>query len=457
MLTSRTVTNTRIVAVGNVAATAVLLLAAGLIKPTVDEPTAAAVLLAFALISELISVPVAVGRLSGSFGAVLAIAWISGPAAGVAAAIVVTVAEALAHRTRLASTAVNVAGMSAGALVAGTIVAAAAALGADARVEALALTYFAAYMAAISVEFCWVYSFDLGDDVDRLTVMARGVLVPLLPQFACMACVTAAMPLLYDRFGTWALTLVFTVLLSFQSLVRALLLSRRRAEQLDDSVRELADREQALERLSFGALRALVQSVNLRDRMTARHSGAVARYARETARELGLDVTDQETVHMAGLLHDVGKHIFDDAILKGDSRLTDDQFELVKQHPAVGAELVRGLPGYEEVSRIVRHHHERVDGRGYPDGLAGEDIPLLSRCISVADTYDVMTSRDSYRKPVPRAEAINELRRVAGSQLDARCVDAFITALARTGMQFDHDASDEEFHRQLTWRERRAA
>lgn len=447
------------VAGANILITVAVVAFAMAIDPTLGPLAPALCLLAFAIASEFVSVPIAAGRLSGCFGAVLAIGWISGPALGVLAAIVVTLVEARRHGTRRASIAVNVAGLAVAALLAGTAAHLAQVRGVDAADATFALVCFAAYMAAICVEFWWVFSADLGDDLEPLGVMTRHILVPLLPQFACMACVTAALPMLYSQFGTTALLLVFTVLLSFQSLVRALLLSRQRADQLDESVREIAERERALERLSFGALRALVQSVNLRDRMTARHSGAVARYAREIARELGLDEREQETVHMAGLLHDVGKHIFTDAILTGGSKLTDEQFELVKQHPGVGAELVRGMPGYERVSDIIRHHHERIDGRGYPDGLAGEEIPLLSRCISVADTYDVMTSRDSYRRPVSRQEAIAELRRVSGAQLDAAVVDAFIRALERTDVRFDH-GSAEDLERQLavdSWRQRRAA
>ena len=117
--------------------------------------------------------------------------------------------------------------------------------------------------------------------------------------------------------------------------------------------------------------------------------------------------------------HDVGKHILDDAILKGDTKLDDEQWEFVKRHPEEGARIVRLLEGQEAVAEIIHAHHERIDGRGYPRRLAGEEIPRLSRMISIADTYDVMTARDSYRDPVSSAEAIAELRRVSGAQLDA--------------------------------------
>lgn len=448
MPVTRHIHTTSRVAITNIIVTLALLAASALAGPTIDHPVPAALLLAFAAISELISVPLAKGRLSGCFGAVLVVAWMSGPLAGAIAAILVTLIDAVKHRSDLARAAVNTTGLALAATAAGAMSTIAATNGIGLDDGWFAVVCFGSYLVAICLEFWWVYSFDLGDGVDRLTKMTREVLLPLMPQFACMACVTAAVPLLYAQLGALALLLVFIVLLSFQSLVRELLISRRRAERLDESVREIAEREAAFEKLSFGALRALVQSINLRDRMTARHSGAVAKYAREIARELGCSEQDLELVHMAGLLHDVGKLIFDDAILTGTQRLTDEQFEIVKRHPGVGAELVRGMPGYEQVSDIIRHHHERIDGRGYPDGLAGDDIPLLSRCISVADTYDVMTARDSYRKPVPRADAIAELRRVSGAQLDGTVVEAFVDVLARTDLSFDH-ASSTDFARQL--------
>ena len=133
---------------------------------------------------------------------------------------------------------------------------------------------------------------------------------------------------------------------------------------------------------------------------------------------LGLSEREQELIHTAGLLHDIGKFIFPDSILFADRKLTDEEWEIVKRHPEQGAKLVRRIEGYGPVADIILGHHERIDGRGYPHGLGGEEIPLGSRIIAVADTYDVMTARDSYREPVSSEEAIAELRRVAGAQLD---------------------------------------
>ena len=153
--------------------------------------------------------------------------------------------------------------------------------------------------------------------------------------------------------------------------------------------------------------------------MTARHSAAVARYSREIARELGLSDREQDVVHTAALLHDIGKFIFPDSILFADRKLSPEDLEIVRRHPEQGARLVARIDGYGPVAEIILAHHERIDGNGYPNGLVGEQIPLAARIISVADTYDVMTSRDSYRRPVSSREAIEELRRVSDKQLDA--------------------------------------
>ena len=158
----------------------------------------------------------------------------------------------------------------------------------------------------------------------------------------------------------------------------------------------------------------------------AGHSTSVARYARELAVAAGASWDEQQAAHTVGLLHDIGKVILPDSILHAERELSEQDWELVRRHPAAGAEIVGRVPGHEEVAGAILRHHERVDGTGYPDGLSGDDIPWISRVISVADTYDVMTARDSYNRPKPVAAAVAELHRVAGSQLDAQLVGTFV-------------------------------
>ncbi len=200
--------------------------------------------------------------------------------------------------------------------------------------------------------------------------------------------------------------------LVFQYLLRTALSSIERKEQLEGRTRELAS-------LQVGLLGTVLQTLSLRDKMTARHSAAVARYSREIARELGLDEREQDVVHTAALLHDIGKFIFPDSILFADTKLIDEDFEIVRRHPEQGARLVARIEGYGPVAEIILAHHERIDGNGLSrTGSSATQIPLAARIISVADTYDVMTSRDSYRDPVSSREAIEELRRVSDEQLD---------------------------------------
>jgi putative nucleotidyltransferase with HDIG domain len=197
-----------------------------------------------------------------------------------------------------------------------------------------------------------------------------------------------------------------------------------------------------------GVLNAMLRGLALRDRMTARHSAAVARYARELAAATGASAGQQRLVHTAGLLHDIGKFILPDAILQAERCLTPQEWELVKQHPVASAEIVAQVPGYDGVARAILHHHERIDGEGYPDGLRGNEIPWISRLISVADTYDAMTARDSYSPRRSVQGAVAELHRVAGTQLDAQFVERFVELLRTRGVAFHH-ADDADFEAEL--------
>jgi putative nucleotidyltransferase with HDIG domain len=222
----------------------------------------------------------------------------------------------------------------------------------------------------------------------------------------------------------------------FQYMLRTALQALERGEQLEE-------RNQQLAALQFGLISTTMKTLALRDRMTARHSAAVARYTREMAVALGLPPEEQELLHTAGLFHDIGKFIFPDSILFAATGLTEEQFAIVRRHPEVGADLIAEIDGYGPVAKIVRHHHERIDGRGYPFGLIGEEIPLGSKLIAIADVYDVITARDTYRKPVSTTEAFEELRRSSGTQLDGDLVEMFIELVSRRGLMFSHSSADD--------------
>ena len=152
-------------------------------------------------------------------------------------------------------------------------------------------------------------------------------------------------------------------------------------------------------------------------------------------------------------MHDIGKFILPDSILFAERKLTDAEWELIKLHPEQGAKLVERIDGYGPVAKIVLHHHERFEGGGYPTGIAGEQIPLGSRIISVADTYDVMTARDSYRRPVSSEAALAELRRVAGTQLDPQVVSVFERMILERGVAFSH-VDEADFEAELAFEKR---
>jgi putative nucleotidyltransferase with HDIG domain len=228
--------------------------------------------------------------------------------------------------------------------------------------------------------------------------------------------------------------MLIVVGLMFQYLMRMAMSAAARKEEVEE-------RNEQLAALQVGLISTTLKTLSLRDHMTARHSAAVARYSREIARELGCDEREVDLIHTAALFHDIGKFIFPDSILLTDRRLTEEEYEIVKRHPEVGAELIGQIEGYGPVAEIVRSHHERMDGRGYPDQLPPDQIPLGSRIISVADVYDVITARDTYRTPVTMAEAFAELRRSAGTQLDPHLVEVFIELVEQRGVAFRHSTA----------------
>jgi diguanylate cyclase (GGDEF)-like protein len=177
---------------------------------------------------------------------------------------------------------------------------------------------------------------------------------------------------------------------------------------------------------SFDVLQGLVFAVDTKDRYTKRHSEDVAGYAVFLARQLGLDAPSLDTIHTAGLLHDVGKIGIPDAVLRKPGRLSPEEFEVMKQHVALGDLVVRDLPDLDDVRAAIRHHHEQWDGRGYLDGLAAEDIPLIARILAVGDAFSAMTTTRPYRKALDVKEALRRLEGAAGTQLEARLVAAFI-------------------------------
>ncbi len=300
------------------------------------------------------------------------------------------------------------------------------------------LCVFGLFVFALAINFSMVAGYSCYLERTSFLVKVRTALFPLLPSELMAALMAVGVTYLYIQVGLAGVALFGVVLVTFQYLLGALLVSQQRAE-------ELAKRSKQLASFQVGMLSAMLRTLDLRDQMTARHSAAVARYSRAIAQRAGFSRQEEELVHIAALLHDIGKFILPDRILKANVPLTDEDWMLIRRHPQQGARVVSSLDGYGPVAEIILAHHERVDGKGYPRGLAGDDIPELARIISVADTYDVMTARDSYRTPVSTYEAMQELRRVAGKQLDARFVEVFIELLEGKDVSFQHgEAADFE-------------
>lgn len=317
------------------------------------------------------------------------------------------------------------------------------------------LLVFAVFLVALAINFTMVAADTRYMRESSLSGEFRTALVPLLPSLLAGALMAVGVAFIYERIGLAGVALFGIVLLTFQYLLGALLKSQQRAEQLEVRTGELEVRTKELElrtrqlaSFQVGMLSALLRTLDLRDQMTARHSAAVAHYSQAIANRAGLSREQEELVHMAALLHDIGKFILPDRILKANVPLTDEDWTLIRRHPQQGARVVGSVDGYGPVAEIILAHHERIDGSGYPRGLRGEEIPELARIISVADTYDVMTARDSYRSPVATRNAIEELRRVAGTQLDSRFVDIFVELLERRDVEFQHDEA-ADFEKEL--------
>jgi diguanylate cyclase (GGDEF)-like protein/putative nucleotidyltransferase with HDIG domain len=180
---------------------------------------------------------------------------------------------------------------------------------------------------------------------------------------------------------------------------------------------------------SFDVLQGLVIAVDNKDRYTKRHSEDVARYAVFLAERLGLDEELCRTIHLAGLLHDVGKIGIPDVVLRKPSKLTADEYGMFQQHVVLGDAIVRDVPNVDVVRAGIRHHHERWDGKGYVEGLEGETIPMIARVLAVADAFSAMTTTRPYRKALPIEEALKRLGDAAGTQLQEELVAAFITGI----------------------------
>lgn len=190
-----------------------------------------------------------------------------------------------------------------------------------------------------------------------------------------------------------------------------------------------------------GIVESLRLAVDAKDSYTKNHSDRVAYYSVLIGKKLGLSDEDLHTLHDGALFHDIGKIGIPDAILRKPGKLTDEEYDDIKNHPSIGAKIITPAKIFTNIIPIVKHHHERFDGKGYPSSLAGKDIPLLSRIVCVADSFDAMTSDRSYRPRFTLYKALEELENCKGIQFDPDVVDAFILAIKENMGQIEEDLS----------------
>ena len=256
----------------------------------------------------------------------------------------------------------------------------------------------------------------------------------LLPSLALTVALTVAIAGAFEQLGLAAGAFLVLIIVAFVYMSRLVVVARERTSQYAA--------------MSWGVLASLVRALDRRDGRTARHSAAVAAFARDIAHACGMSKRDVELAHTAGLLHDIGRFALPDRVMERHGTLTEDDWQAIHQHPELGADLLRDLGVYGPVAQIVGAHHERIDGRGYPNRLAGDEISAIARIVAVAEVYDTLTAEDTYRDRMTSFQAMTELRRVAGRQLDARFVEVLAALLAGRGMDYRH-ADTADFDREL--------
>ncbi len=216
--------------------------------------------------------------------------------------------------------------------------------------------------------------------------------------------------------------------------IRLLADLKDRNNQLTAAFSDLQEARLDLERSYIQTIESLAVALEAKDRYTSGHSQRVSRFATLIAKSMGLKGEDVEVIRQVALLHDIGKIGMVDSILNKPSNLTDEEREVVKSHPVVGAQILVPVRTFQKHVAGIRYHHEMYDGSGYPDGLKGTDIPLAARVVSLADAFDAMTSTRPYRVGLPLAYAMEEIRKMRGRQFCPEAVDAFMRVLRATGV-----------------------
>ncbi len=370
-------------------------------------------------------------QISAAFSCYLLAAALVGPLGAFAVALASELGGWLLHRSRPAYLAANLAAVAVPSLWAGLAFQALAGRMTEGGSDIAALALVA--VGFLGANFVLVRT--LGSLVDGGS-LKQALRHPreILPSLALTVGLTLAVAGAYVTVGIATAAFIVVVVVAFTYMSRLVVIARERTGQYAA--------------LSWGVLSALVRSLDSRDSRTARHSAAVAAFARDIALQSGLSRRDADLAHTAGLLHDIGRFALPDRVMERQGTLTEHDWRHIDAHPQLGADLLRDLGVYGPVATIVRSHHERIDGRGYPDGLAGDEIHRIARIVAVAEVYDTLTGPDTYRNGMTSFEAITEMRRVAGCQLDEQYVEALASLLAGRGTDYRH-ADDADFDAEL--------
>ncbi len=353
-------------------------------------PELVALLLVLSVVGEWLTITMGSQSVSAGFVALVLAMTLLGPAPAVAIGVVAISADSLARRPALSVCLSNLTTYAVylvlGALLTRFLIGNVHDPSHHHLVQSatFALVVFGVFVATNLINFTLIALQKRILQEQSFVNQVRTVLVPVLPGQLAAAVLAVILAVAYTKMGYPVLLSLVLVLLIFQYLARALLRSEDRAEQLEARSVRLAS-------MQLGMLVTLVETLALRDRMTARHAAAVARYARALAREMGCDEAEQELVHTAGLLHDIGKFALPDRILHAEI-LSDEDWAVVRRHPQEGATLVGRLDGYGPVADAILYHHEHVDGSGYPAGLDRQRDPAR-----IADRRGVQRLRHAHR------------------------------------------------------------
>ncbi len=368
------------------------------------------------------------GRLaiSAAFTVYVLAAALLGPVSAITAAVIAEVAATAVMRTRWRPFVCNLPSAVVPALVAAVIVRSLTTKPAD------DLSFYLAVALAGAVAL--VLNFTMFAALRRLVLpdlpqYGWRTLLEFAPSGALSLLVVVAGVGVTLKVGNAGIAFALAGVFAFSYMTHLLERSRQRAQQYVS--------------LSWGVLAGLMRSLDIRDQRAARHSAAVARFARDIAKALEMSEAECELAHTAGLLHDIGRFALSDRVAERGRTLTDEDWMAIQRHPELGADMLRDLGMYGPVAEIVVAHHERIDGRGYPAGLTEAEIPEIAKIISVAEVYDTLTASDTYRTQMSSFEALNELRRVADSQVDSQYVEVLAGLLSGEGVEYRHaDTAD---------------